>query len=882
MCALNTILYKAIQAGIASNRASIQQQLQQSGMPQQLSALLAAMTAEFQAETAVLAAGGWDAASGDIERFAAPSALQARFAVVAQYRSLIWDFWARQGPSAAAEWGSSGHAVAAMRFATAALQHISSEVRYVLPAVRKRSAPQHAAAFESSLQGNSRLAVFLCMCVTSTKGAGVQQGQRSEGNVWGQLLLLPQLLPCASAMALIGVRRVSSLASSSSSSDSDSSGIIGSSCSSSSAGQNSGRDRSSSSRRSTPGKLEQQQQSSPLDSSNNRSSGTISDNVMACELQLLQLLGLASEVADWAMHRLDFGVSCHHLHLALAALIDCCDASQQRLLHSSSTGASDEQQQQQFESQLWQLLPMVLLPCANSLLLPSAPHFEEGDVLVRQLLTLSMQAMQLSAQLHSHLQALGIPTTTAPAAWVEEVLGVLLQLAARLLYQQPPTQIPAATSEPTRSSSSSASHLAMTQQSMCAARLLQMLLHVARDSQALCGNDSRSDASNSSATAAYSSRAVAVTPLAAKFVGFVTALEASLRVFSETLQSGAYEIGTAVEVSRTISSLCKDVLLLNDEQGGSLLMQQMGLHGPVALAQEQQQLYSLLSTLQRVRCAVGEEGVWYFGEHMVASCCLAAAHSAVGLLKAAVPPAPAGASTAAEQHMSSSIDAAAAAQQPVVVYVPTLVLFGRCLVQWAQQLQQQASEIVLLGPGQPWHEHYRHMTPLVYEHGAARVCIPGMQHGPSLSPIKPGERLESLAAIVDEWVGRIDPSAHQQLAAAGCSPQQLQQQLEALLSAQQGMQQGLTEASIAALVQQLQKTGAMLCSIAVPHFCNNPSCANLSGRTEVQLVSGRSCICAGCCTARYCGPACQRAAWKQHKPVCKALAAAAATAAAES
>jgi hypothetical protein len=121
------------------------------------------------------------------------------------------------------------------------------------------------------------------------------------------------------------------------------------------------------------------------------------------------------------------------------------------------------------------------------------------------------------------------------------------------------------------------------------------------------------------------------------------------------------------------------------------------------------------------------------------------------------------------------------------------------------------------------------------------------------------------------------PAALAQLQAAGCSPQQLQHQLQALLFAAQGTQQGLTGASLAALVQQLQAVGAMLCSIAVLHFCNNPACGNMSGPTEVQLVSGRSCICAGCRIARYCGRDCQRAALKQHKPVCKTLAVVAAT-----
>jgi hypothetical protein len=110
--------------------------------------------------------------------------------------------------------------------------------------------------------------------------------------------------------------------------------------------------------------------------------------------------------------------------------------------------------------------------------------------------------------------------------------------------------------------------------------------------------------------------------------------------------------------------------------------------------------------------------------------------------------------------------------------------------------------------------------------------------------------MESLVATVCEWADGIDPPAQAQLAAAGCPPQQLQQQLEALLSAQQDTQQGLTDASLAALVQQLQQTGAMLNSIAVPNFCNNRACANLSGPTEVRLVSGRSCVCAGCRVAR--------------------------------
>jgi hypothetical protein len=216
-------------------------------------------------------------------------------------------------------------------------------------------------------------------------------------------------------------------------------------------------------------------------------------------------------------------------------------------------------------------------------------------------------------------------------------------------------------------------------------------------------------------------------------------------------------------------------------------------------------------------------------------------------------------------------------QQPAASWLPSLVILGRCLLQWAEQLQQQMSRLLLLGSGKlSWVQHSLRLKRM-YEHGATPVCIRGLRQE---STLPPGEWLESLVGTVSEWVGSIDPPALAQLAAAGCSPQQLQQQLDALLSAQQGLQQGMTDVSLAALVQQLQVTGAMLSSISGPHFCNSPACANLSGPTEVRLVSGRSCVCAGCHTSRYCGLACQRAAWKQHKPVCKALAAASAAPAA--
>jgi hypothetical protein len=142
---------------------------------------------------------------------------------------------------------------------------------------------------------------------------------------------------------------------------------------------------------------------------------------------------------------------------------------------------------------------------------------------------------------------------------------------------------------------------------------------------------------------------------------------------------------------------------------------------------------------------------------------------------------------------------------------------------------------------------------------------------------------QSFLPPVQQWLQA--SSTQEQLLAAGYAPQALPQQLQQTVAALQAVHEmaGSSQPDTSSLqeaAQQLQTAGSALCSFAVPCLCNNPSCANLSaGRTELGLVSGRSCVCGGCRVARYCGRACQRSAWKQHKPVCAALAATAADAA---
>jgi hypothetical protein len=153
--------------------------------------------------------------------------------------------------------------------------------------------------------------------------------------------------------------------------------------------------------------------------------------------------------------------------------------------------------------------------------------------------------------------------------------------------------------------------------------------------------------------------------------------------------------------------------------------------------------------------------------------------------------------------------------------------------------------------------------------------------------------LSLVAATALAWISQ--SSTAQQLAGMGLvTAQEIKQQLAKLQEAavlaptaaaaavakRKGKAKGkAAEAVFDSLRQQLQATGVALSSLPVPVACNSPSCLNMTGPSELALVSGRSCVCGGCKVAHYCCRDCQRQHWKQYKPVCAAPAAVDASAA---
>jgi hypothetical protein len=185
------------------------------------------------------------------------------------------------------------------------------------------------------------------------------------------------------------------------------------------------------------------------------------------------------------------------------------------------------------------------------------------------------------------------------------------------------------------------------------------------------------------------------------------------------------------------------------------------------------------------------------------------------------------------------------------VLVPWLVSLGRCCVAYTQVLQQSQAQ-----PAAVWGL-------------AAQSSQQNMEFAV--------QALLEVAGVLPAWLQSDSVSAR--LATAGYSIQQVTELLQ--LTEQAGQNAPQAGAAAAASFQLLQQLGLALSNLPAGTACNNPRCTTLAGLSEQQLVVGRARLCAGCRVARYCCRACQVAAWKQHKPACKAMASACAAKAAE-
>jgi len=246
------------------------------------------------------------------------------------------------------------------------------------------------------------------------------------------------------------------------------------------------------------------------------------------------------------------------------------------------------------------------------------------------------------------------------------------------------------------------------------------------------------------------------------------------------------------------------------------------------------------------------------------------------------------------QSAESSQNAATAQQAPgirdgqssasgsAVQLLPSIVIFGRLCLLYGQQLPAKIPMMVqmkILKTEQGLREltPARHMQLItLYQREAPRNGVIDVLWREAPGGVGLQTKFDIYLKACLDWLS--SGTVSEQLAAAGygSGTSTAVQQLQALAAAVKVAKKSekMDPGPFAALARQLLETGKALSSFAVPLCCNHPVCANISRTLEVSLVSGHSTKCSGCRVARYCCRECQKQHWKQHKPVCQALAAA--------
>ena len=503
----------------------------------------------------------------------------------------------------------------------------------------------------------------------------------------------------------------------------------------------------------------------------------------------------------------------------------------------------------------------IAMPADCQLVLPLSTAQQQLKQLQQQLPEEDVQQQQQHQQ---HQQFLLVP----PAALLAELLPVLTRLCkARMLLlnnqQQQQQQQPQRQQQPRQQQQHGPSHIQSAPQKWvegltvqetidsCVPLLQELVVACVIDLHGAVGSNSSTPPpsllSKVNPTAAIALECgTPAAPLsflhardtfAANAVDIIAVLEGSAR-----LQLTASPAATTAATQQDCNEMQQQAAV------AVLLARQAGV-GSAAL----RQCYSYLGTLQKL-CAAAHTRP---GSHSTpASLYSAAADTAVALLTESgwqtrdQQPSPPPQQQQQQQPMVADLSA--------VSFLPSLVVVGRLFLHMVQRKhaavagrdqQQQLSQ-----PDAEQQQQQRFDAWIFGE-------------------------VQGLAGAVQQWLR----ANHEELAAAGYPSDTVLPQLQQLGAAQEvtmhvnrGQEVTLVSIDFPTPLQQLQQAGVALCSLAVPCLCNNLGCANTTGPTELSLVSGRSCICAGCQVARYCSRVCQSRHWKQHKPVCVALTAAAA------
>ena len=223
-----------------------------------------------------------------------------------------------------------------------------------------------------------------------------------------------------------------------------------------------------------------------------------------------------------------------------------------------------------------------------------------------------------------------------------------------------------------------------------------------------------------------------------------------------------------------------------------------------------------------------------------------------------------------------------AASKGAEAVLPWLVVLGRCCLQWGHFIQAEVASREAAGMSAAAFRLFSAFMLADLSSGdLAEAAGITLQSGQRASVV---QNFEAVVAISKSWLSAGSHTA--QLAALGYDAEGLMQSLHsaeatATVAVRDGLPAGAQpEDVLRQLQKQLQVVGMALTSFAHPSACNNPLCSNPAGPSEAVLVRSKTSRCSICRAARYCGKACQVSHWKQHKHVCKRLAAAAAAVAA--